>query len=179
MDLGRMSQGLQRLWSPWRMAYILSDQDKHIEGCVFCDKLAKDQDTENYVVLRGTHCAIVLNLYPYNTGHLMVIPYAHMPSLEDLPVEVQAEMMTAVSKSLRLLRQAMQPDGFNIGINIGRAAGAGIESHVHIHIVPRWEGDTNYMLVLAETRVIPEWLDATYANLRVALENLENEASEE
>jgi ATP adenylyltransferase len=162
------------------MAYILSDQeDKHIEGCVFCAKLAKDRDAENYVVWWGTHCAIVLNLYPYNTGHLMVIPYAHMPSLEDLPVEVQAEMMTAVSKSLRLLRQAMQPDGFNIGVNIGRAAGAGIESHVHIHIVPRWEGDTNFMLVLAETRVVPEWLDDTYANLRVALEELGNEADEE
>jgi ATP adenylyltransferase len=102
-----------------------------------------------------------------------------MPSLEDLPVEVQAEMMTTVSKSLRLLRQAMQPDGFNIGVNIGRAAGAGIESHVHIHIVPRWEGDTNFMLVLAETRVIPEWLDDAYANLRVALENLGNKADEE
>lgn len=154
------------------MAYILSDkEDKRVEGCIFCIKLTEDRDAENYVVWRGTHCAIVLNLYPYNNGHLMVIPYAHVPSLEDLPVEVQAEMMITVSKSLRLLRRAMQPHGFNIGINIGRGAGAGIESHVHIHVVPRWEGDTNFMPVLAETRVIPEWLDDTYANLRAALEN--------
>lgn len=167
-----MSGHFQRLWTPWRMEYILSDkEDKRAEGCVFCLKLAQGRDVENYVVWRGAHCAVVLNLYPYNNGHLMVIPYAHVPSLEDLPAEVQAEMMTTVSKSLRWLRRAMQPDGFNIGVNIGRAAGAGIESHVHIHVVPRWEGDTNFMPVLAETRVIPEWLDDTYANLRTALEN--------
>jgi ATP adenylyltransferase len=175
-----MSQGLQRLWAPWRMVYILGNQEeKRAGGCVFCDKLAEDRDAENYVVWRGTHCAIVLNLYPYNNGHLMVIPYAHMPSLEDLPAEVQAEMMVTVSKSLRLLRRTMQPDGFNIGVNIGSAAGAGVESHVHIHVVPRWAGDTNFMLVLAETRVIPEWLDDTYANLRVALENLGDGIDEE
>jgi ATP adenylyltransferase len=162
------------------MAYILGNQKgKHLEECVFCLKLTENRDAENYVVWRSTHCAIVLNLYPYNNGHLMVIPYAHVPSLEDLPAEVQADMMITVSKSLRLLRQAMQPDGFNIGVNIGRAAGAGIESHVHIHIVPRWEGDTNFMPIVADTRVIPEWLDDTYANLRAALENLGNEADEE
>jgi ATP adenylyltransferase len=154
------------------MAYILSDKDdKQAEGCVFCAKLAEGRDVENYVVWRDTYCAVLLNLYPYNNGHLMVIPYAHVASLEDLPVEAQAEMMLTVSKSLGVLRQAMQPHGFNIGINIGRAAGAGIESHVHIHVVPRWRGDTNFMPVLAKTRVIPEWLDDTYANLRAVLEN--------
>jgi ATP adenylyltransferase len=152
------------------MAYILSNKrDK--QGCVFCVMLAQDRDAENYVVWRGAHCAILLNLYPYNNGHLMVIPYAHVPSLEDLPVEAQTEMMLAVNKSLGLLRRAMQPQGFNIGVNIGQAAGAGIEEHVHIHVVPRWRGDTNFMPVLAETRVIPEWLDDTYANLRAALED--------
>lgn len=154
------------------MTYILSDKDdKPAEECVFCLKLAQDRDAENYVLWRGKHCAIVLNLYPYNNGHLMVIPYAHVPSLEDLPVEAQTEMMLTVSKSLALLRRAMQPQGFNIGINIGQAAGAGIKDHIHIHIVPRWGGDTNFMPVLAETRVIPEWLDDTYANLKAALEN--------
>ena len=154
------------------MAYILSNKESQtVERCVFCVKLAQDQDAENYVVWRGTHCAIVLNLYPYNNGHLMIIPYAHVPSLEDLPVEVQSEMMLAVSKSLGLLRQVMQPAGFNIGVNIGQVAGAGIEDHVHVHIVPRWGGDTNFMPVLAETRVIPEWLDDTYANLKAALED--------
>lgn len=154
------------------MAYILSDKDdKQVQECVFCAKLAEGRDVENYVVWRDTCCAVLLNLYPYNNGHLMVIPYAHVASLEDLPVEAQAEMMLTVNKSLRVLRQAMQPQGFNIGINIGQAAGAGIESHVHIHVVPRWRGDTNFMPVLAKTRVIPEWLDDTYANLRAVLEN--------
>ncbi len=167
-----MSDRLQRLWTPWRMAYILSDkEDRRAEDCVFCAKLAEDRDAQNYVVWRGTHCAIVLNLYPYNNGHLMVIPYAHVPSLEDLPVKVQAEMMTTISKSLGLLRQAMQPHGFNIGVNIGRAAGAGIESHIHIHVVPRWEGDTNFMPVLAGTRVIPELLNDTYTNLKAVLDS--------
>jgi ATP adenylyltransferase len=164
-----MSQRLQQLWAPWRMKYILSD--KQAEGCVFCTKLAEDRDVENYVLWRGTHCAIVLNLYPYNNGHLMVVPYAHVPSLEDLAVRAQTEMMLSVTKSLALLRQAMQPHGFNVGVNIGKAAGAGIESHVHVHVVPRWEGDTNFMPVLAETRAIPEWLDDTYANLKAVLEN--------
>jgi ATP adenylyltransferase len=171
-----MTQHFQRLWTPWRMAYILGDQkDKRIEGCIFCVKLAQNQDAENYVLWRGAHCAILLNLYPYNNGHLMVIPYAHVPSLEDLPAEVQAEMMLTVSKSLRLLRQAMQPHGFNVGVNVGRVAGAGIEDHVHFHVVPRWEGDTNFMPILAETRVIPEWLDSTYANLKAILDSEDDE----
>jgi len=159
------------------MEYILSDKDvRQAEGCVFCTKLAEEKDAENYVVWRGTHCAIVLNLYPYNNGHLLVIPYAHVSSLEDLSVQAQGEIILTVSKSLGLLRQAMQPHGFNIGINIGKAAGAGIEPHVHIHVVPRWEGDTNFMPVLAETRVIPEWLDDTYANLKAVLENESDKA---
>lgn len=167
-----MTQHFQRLWTPWRMAYILSDKkDKRIEGCVFCIKLTQDQDAKNYVLWRGAHCAILLNLYPYNNGHLMVIPYAHVPSLEDLPAEAQAEMMLAVSKSLHLLRLAMQPHGFNVGVNIGRVAGAGIESHIHVHVVPRWEGDTNFMPVLAETRVVPEMLDTTYTNLKAVLDS--------
>ncbi len=166
-----MSAGQQRLWTPWRMAYILDNKKtQQAQGCVFCNALAQDRDTENYVLWRGAHCAIMLNIYPYNNGHLMVIPYTHAPSLEDLPVPVQAEMMLTVSKSLGLLRQAMQPHGFNVGVNIGRAAGAGIENHVHIHIVPRWEGDTNFMPILAETRVIPEWLNSTYDKLKAVLE---------
>jgi len=173
-----MSRHFQRLWTPWRMAYILSNkkEDERDRGCIFCAKLTSDRDAENYVVWRGVHCAIMLNLYPYNNGHLMVIPYAHVPSLEDLPIEVQAEMIATASKGLNLLRKAMQPHGFNIGINIGRAAGAGIESHVHIHVVPRWEGDTNFMPILAETRVIPQWLDETYAHLTAILKSENSEA---
>ncbi|UCC63434.1 MAG: HIT domain-containing protein [Anaerolineae bacterium] len=172
-----MSQHFQRLWTPWRMAYILSDKEgERDRDCIFCAKLASDRDAENYVVWRGAHGAIMLNLYPYNNGHLMIIPYAHVPSLEDLPIEVQTEMIATTSKSLSLLRKAMQPDGFNIGVNIGRAAGAGIESHVHIHVVPRWEGDTNFMPILAETRVIPQWLDETYAHLTAILQSENSEA---
>jgi len=164
-----MSPQWQRLWTPWRMAYILDHPQA--ETCVLCAKLTAERDAENYVLWRGAHCAILLNLYPYNNGHLMVIPYAHQPSLELLPTQVQTEMMLAVSRSLSLLRRAMQPHGFNVGLNIGRAAGAGIDTHVHIHVVPRWEGDTNFMPLLAETRVIPEWLDDTYARLRGVLES--------
>jgi ATP adenylyltransferase len=147
------------------MAYI--SNDKKDEGCVFCQKLAQgpEQDRENYVLFRGRHTFVILNLYPYNNGHLMVLPYEHVGSLEELPLEVQAEMMHLVSYFVQLLRQAMNPAGFNIGINIGKAAGAGIDDHVHIHVVPRWHGDTNFMSVIADMRVIPEWLDTTYDKL--------------
>jgi ATP adenylyltransferase len=147
------------------MAYI--SNDKKDEGCVFCQKLAQgpEQDRENYVLLRDQYTFVILNLYPYNNGHLMVLPYEHVGSLEELPLEVQAEMMHLVSYFVQLLRQAMNPAGFNIGINIGKAAGAGIDDHVHIHVVPRWHGDTNFMSVIADMRVIPEWLDTTYDKL--------------
>lgn len=147
------------------MAYI--SNDKKDEGCVFCQKLAQgpEQDRENYVLFRGQYTSVILNLYPYNNGHLMVLPYEHVGSLEELPLEVQAEMMHLVSYFIQLLRQAMNPAGFNIGINIGKAAGAGIDDHIHIHVVPRWYGDTNFMSVIADMRVIPEWLDTTYDKL--------------
>ncbi len=147
------------------MAYI--SNDKKDEGCVFCQKLAQgpEQDRENYVLFRGQYTSVILNLYPYNNGHLMVLPYEHVGSLEELPLEVQAEMMHLVSYFVQLLRQAMNPAGFNIGINIGKAAGAGIDDHIHIHVVPRWHGDTNFMSVIADIRVIPEWLDTTYDKL--------------
>jgi ATP adenylyltransferase len=148
------------------MPYILGDK-KQDDECVFCQKLAdgSERDGENYILLRAQHTFTVLNLYPYNNGHLLILPYEHVSRLEDLSPEVQAEMMYQVSYFSRLLRQAMDPNGFNVGINIGKAAGAGIDDHVHIHVVPRWRGDTNFMPVIAEMRVIPEWLDDTYANL--------------
>jgi ATP adenylyltransferase len=111
-----------------------------------------------------------LNLYPYNNGHLLILPYEHVSGLEELSLEIQAEMMHQVSYFSRLLRQAMKPNGFNVGINIGKAAGAGIDDHVHIHVVPRWQGDTNFMPVIAEMRVIPEWLDDTYAKLTALIQ---------
>lgn len=152
------------------MSYILSD--KKSAECVFCQKLAEgpERDAENYILLRARNSFSILNLYPYNNGHLLVLPYDHVSDLEDLSPEVQAEMIHMVSYLTRLLRQAMKPDGFNIGINLGKAAGAGIDDHVHIHIVPRWQGDTNFMPVIAEMRVIPEWLDDTYAKITMLIQ---------
>jgi ATP adenylyltransferase len=152
------------------MPYILSD--KQSDGCIFCDTLAQDPecDQANYVLLRMQHTFAVLNLYPYNNGHLLVLPYQHVGSLEELSPEIQAEMMHLVSYLVRLMRQAMKPQGFNIGLNIGKAAGAGIDDHIHIHVVPRWKGDTNFMPVIAEMRVIPELLDDTYAQLKFLIQ---------
>lgn len=152
------------------MAYILSD--KKSEGCVFCQKLAQgpQHDQENYILLRLQHTFAVLNLYPYNNGHTLILPYEHVGSLEELGPAVQAEMMHQVAYFTKLMRWAMNPEGFNVGINIGKAAGAGIDDHIHIHIVPRWQGDTNFMPVVAEMRVIPEWLDDTYAKLNTLIQ---------
>jgi ATP adenylyltransferase len=158
---------MKRLWSPWRMAYIISKKGKE---CIFCEKIADKDDRDNYILYRGKKCYVMLNLYPYNNGHLMISPYQHVPSPEQLEEDVLTEMMLMVNRSLGALRRALHPDGFNIGINIGKAAGAGIEGHVHIHIVPRWEADTNFMPVLSHTRVIPELLDETYRKLKDAWE---------
>ncbi len=142
------------------------------EGCVFCRMVEQgvQRDPQNYILHRGRRAFSVLNLYPYNNGHLMVVPYDHLASLELLPPETQADMMHLVCYSLEVVRRAMSPAGFNVGVNLGRAAGAGIDDHVHIHVVPRWHGDTNFMPVIAETRVIPELLDDTYKNLMAVVE---------
>jgi ATP adenylyltransferase len=142
------------------------------DGCVFCAKLTPGNETEEHMLLRGRFAYVTLNRYPYNNGHLLVVPYAHVPSLEDLPVEALAEMMLLVNQGLAALRLAMKPDGFNIGVNLGKAAGAGIECHVHIHVVPRWSGDTSFMSAIGETRTIPETLDQTHQRLWAALQGL-------
>ena len=161
---------MERLWSPWRMEYIVSSKD---EGCIFCDKIADNDDENNHILHRGEKCYVMLNLYPYNNGHLLVSPYRHVPSPEQLEEDELTEMMLMVNRSLKVLRQAMHPNGFNMGINIGKAAGAGIEGHAHIHVVPRWQGDTNFMPALSQTRVIPELLDETYQKLKAAWEKSE------
>ena len=162
---------MKRLWSPWRMEYLLGEEKK-VEGCIFCHKLAGENDRDNLVVHRGKHAAILMNLYPYNNGHLMVIPYVHWPTTEELSPDALQEMMELVNLSMGILRKVMAPRGFNVGINIGTAAGAGIAEHVHMHIVPRWEGDTNFLQVCAETRVIPELLPDTYEKLVKAARKL-------
>lgn len=154
---------MKRLWTPWRMKYL---EGKRPEGCVFCQKIAGNDDAKNHILYRGTHACVMLNLYPYNSGHLMIIPYAHAGRLADLSMDVQTEMLVLLNKSLEVLQRALSPEGFNVGMNLGRAAGAGIDEHVHVHAVPRWSGDTNFMAIFAETRVVPEWLDDTYRKLK-------------
>jgi ATP adenylyltransferase len=162
---------MKRLWSPWRMRYILSEEKW--EGCIFCDKPAqgRSHDPENFILYRGQRAYLILNLYPYNNGHLMVVPYQHAPSLENLDAPTLTEMMLLLNRSLQALRQAITPAGFNIGVNLGEAAGAGITEHVHIHVVPRWFGDTNFMPVVADLRVIPELMENTYTKLQAALDD--------
>lgn len=153
---------MEKLWAPWRMEYILS---KKPEGCLFCDKAKESSDEANYILWRGPHNYIIMNKYPYNSGHLMVVPYLHTPTLEDLPDEVSLDLMRTTQKALSAMRKALNPDGFNLGLNLTKTGGAGIEEHVHLHIVPRWIGDSSFMTVISEVRVIPENLRETYIKL--------------
>ena len=162
---------MRRIWAGWRMKYILGDKPN---GCVFCQALQGTDDAANHVLYRGDRASLMLNRYPYINGHMLVVPYAHKGDLVDLDAHSLSEMMLLTTKGLRLLRSAMSPHGFNVGLNLGQAAGAGIQDHVHIHVVPRWENDTNFMPVLGDVRVIPEWLDDTYTNLLAALHRMED-----
>jgi ATP adenylyltransferase len=149
------------------MAYLKAPKESSKRGCIFCDMILENraQDRENLVVRRGKRAFVLLNLYPYSNGHLMVAPYQHTGELESLDGATLKEMMLLVAQSIRALRTMMNPQGFNVGANLGHVAGAGVENHVHIHIVPRWGGDTNFMPVLADVRMIPELLPQTYDGL--------------
>lgn len=149
------------------MAYLRRDEPV-AEGCIFCNKIKAEDDAAEHILVRGQRAFVILNRYPYNNGHLMIVPYAHVPSLEDLDGATRLEMMDLVVQSLSALRAAYKPNGFNLGANIGQAAGAGVADHIHIHVVPRWGGDTNYMPIIGNTRVIPELLDETYRRLKEA-----------
>ena len=140
------------------------------DGCIFCNAQAMEDGEENLIAFRGERAYVILNRYPYTSGHLMVLPFDHQPSLEQLDPETRAEMMELVTQCMTVLRKIYNPPAFNMGANIGQAAGAGVQSHVHIHIVPRWAGDTNFMSVVAETRVLPEALEATYQRVKRAFE---------
>lgn len=153
---------MEHLWAPWRIRYILGPKET---GCFFCGKSQEAEDAKNHILIRERSCFALLNAYPYNAGHLMVAPYKHTGELDDLAEQELGEMMALVRRCKQLLARAMKPEGFNIGVNLGRVAGAGVEDHVHFHIVPRWNGDTNYMPVLGDTRVIPQALDELYAEL--------------
>ncbi|MCS7254036.1 MAG: HIT domain-containing protein [Armatimonadota bacterium] len=154
------------IWAPWRMQYVMTATSEAKGECIFCEKPSEQRDVENYIVARLKHTFVVLNIYPYNNGHLMVVPYRHVAWLSQLSEDELYELIFAVRLCEEALNELMHPDGFNMGLNLGRAAGAGIDQHLHIHIVPRWSGDTNFMPVIANTKVIPELLERTYARLR-------------
>ena len=149
-----------RIWAPWRLRYV-STASKQQE-CVFCAKPAEGDDRRALIVHRGERCYVILNLYPYTSGHLMVAPFEHVGRLQDIEAEVTAEMMDLAQQAIRKMESVYGPEGFNLGVNQGRVAGAGVEGHIHLHVVPRWAGDNNYMPVLADTRVMPQSLEETY-----------------
>jgi ATP adenylyltransferase len=153
------------LWTPWRFNYV-SDGVKR-EGCIFCEKIAADPklDAENLILHRGKRNFVVLNLYPYTTAHAMIAPYAHQARLAGLDAETLGEMMQLAQKLETILEQTYHPDGFNVGMNLGRSAGAGVADHVHLHFLPRWTGDSSFMTTIGETRVQPEELATTYQKL--------------
>lgn len=158
---------MERLWSPWRSKYIASGVDSQADECVFCRIAAQTgQDETNFVLHRGEHAFVVLNLYPYISGHLMVVPYLHASELDAVAKEITDEMMDLTKRSQTALREVYSPSGFNLGMNLGSAAGAGIADHLHIHLLPRWTGDTNFMTSIGETRVLPEALEMTYKKLQ-------------
>jgi ATP adenylyltransferase len=162
---------MEKLWAPWRIEYILS---KKPAGCIFCDKPAENKDEENLILHRGRYHFIIMNAFPYNNGHMMVVPFRHTATLSAWAAEEQQEMMQLADLAVELLRKSMRPDGFNLGINMGIVGGAGVADHIHLHIVPRWNGDTNFMPVLSDTRVISEHLRATFGMLKKALAEMEN-----
>ena len=156
---------MDRLWSPWRLEYVTG---KKQPGCVFCLKSHAEgpPDQRSLIVHEWNHCYVILNLYPYNNGHLMVVPFRHVPTLAGLTAEELQEIGTLTQRSEVALSEAYQPHGINVGINLGKPAGAGVEDHLHVHLVPRWNGDTNFMTVVGEMRVLPEDLASSAARLR-------------
>jgi ATP adenylyltransferase len=155
------------LWTPWRYAYV-STAEKAV-GCVFCKAAASDDDKKVRIVHRGRLCFVILNTYPYTPGHVMIVPYTHLDELRKLPPETAHEMMDLSQRMETVLRDLYHPDGVNLGMNIGKAAGAGIAGHVHMHVLPRWVADANFMSVVAETRILPETLDETWKRMTAAL----------
>jgi len=198
--MGRYTRAMDRLWTPWRYSYITradpqsrsgvpaalnawpstEAEDKH---CIFCNMIAaveyaiangmsrETAEEAAQIVHRGSHCFVCLNAYPYSTGHVMIVPYQHLSSLAGLPADAANEMMLLAQRSELVLREVYSPDGLNMGLNLGQAAGAGIADHIHMHVLPRWVGDTNFMTVTAETRVLPEPLDVTWKKVRSLFEN--------
>jgi ATP adenylyltransferase len=152
------------LWTPWRYAYVTTAEKA--SGCVFCDLPKLGDDAKARIVYRGEHCYIILNTYPYTPGHVMVVPFAHLDELQKLPLAAAHELMDLCQRMETVLRQLYTPDGINLGMNVGRAAGAGVAGHIHMHVLPRWVADANFVSVIGETRVLPEALDTTYRRIK-------------
>uniref|UniRef100_A0A7V3KMC6 HIT domain-containing protein n=1 Tax=candidate division WOR-3 bacterium TaxID=2052148 RepID=A0A7V3KMC6_UNCW3 len=153
---------MKNLWAPWRIDYILGEREPY---CIFCPGGGGKSDEERLILYRGERVMVVMNKYPYNNGHLLVAPWRHIADIEDLTELEMLDIMNTIKKCLGVLRKVMKPDGFNVGVNLGVVAGAGIEEHLHFHIVPRWNGDTNFIAVLGDVRTIPEHIRETYRKL--------------
>ena len=160
----------ENLWAPWRSIYLSNKQEK---GCIFCTKPDENKDRENLILMRGKFSFVIMNLFPYNSGHLMVVPYKHSADLAELTDEEILEIRKHINKCVASLTQIMSPAGFNLGVNMGKFAGAGIAEHIHFHVVPRWVGDTNFMPVISNTKVISEFLFDTYDKLYNYLRKME------
>jgi len=161
---------MKRIWSPWRMKYIMNHSES--AKCIFCEALKQKDGPDNLVVIRGKTSFVLLNRYPYTSGHLMVAPFMHEPSLEELDTETRSEIIEFATHAEAVLRKVYHPEGFNMGANIGSVAGAGVVGHVHFHIVPRWKGDTNFMSTVGETRVLPESLEDTLDRVKNAWDKI-------
>lgn len=155
------------LWTPWRYAYVSGTEKT--AACVFCEAAKESDDHKARIVYRGENCFVILNAFPYTNGHVMIVPYAHVDELQKLPNEAAQEMMSLSQRMETALRELYHPDGINLGMNIGKAAGAGIAGHIHMHVLPRWVADANFMSVVGETRVLPETLEITWERMRHAI----------
>jgi ATP adenylyltransferase len=155
---------MKHIWAPWRVEYIRAEKP---QGCILCDKPKENKDDINRILFRGKFNYVMMNNYPYNPGHLMIIPYRHISSIEEMTDEECLEHSRITSRGVTILKKVYHPTGFNIGMNLGKVAGAGIDDHIHSHVVPRWQGDTNFMPVIADVRVIPEAVDDTYKRLKI------------
>ncbi|MBO8132095.1 MAG: HIT domain-containing protein [Candidatus Marinimicrobia bacterium] len=154
---------MDNLWAPWRIDYILNPKEK---GCFFCKYIKDNNDEEHLILLRGNHSFVIMNYYPYNNGHLMIAPFRHLAGLSELNDDTLLEMLKLTRHSVDIIKKEMKAEGFNIGINLGDIAGAGVKDHLHIHIVPRWKGDTNFMPIIGHTKVVSEGLKETYQKLK-------------
>jgi len=163
---------MQKLWSPWRSQYINSLQDEDKSKCVFCSILESSNDDENLILTRAKDFTLIMNRYPYNSGHLMVITNKHIANIKELDDKQKSDFLKYVEYAQDILKYVLNPDGFNIGLNIGRAAGAGIENHIHFHIVPRWNGDTNFMPVLAEVKIVSDEMKSQHVKFKQAIKEL-------